>query len=84
MWLITTIAGIALAVILWNLRTAFYAKSEVFKENINISVKSREVELQDDYNELVTLIQEKKTSQNGKWFSMKDVDSLMTSSTEDK
>lgn len=80
--MIEIIIAIVLAVILWNLRSAFYSKSAVFKEQIDISVKTSEVELQDNYKELVELVADKKTEQNGKWFSMRDVERSMASDTK--
>jgi len=69
--------AIVIAIILWNLRTAFYNKADVFKEQVEISVATNKVNLQDDYDELIKLIQEKKQAQGGKWHYMKDIDKLM-------
>ncbi len=78
--MLESVIAVVLAIVFWNLREAFYGKSKVFKETIDITVKTSEVELQDDFSDLIDLINEKKTDQNGKWFSMKDVDKLMTHS----
>jgi len=69
--------AIVIAIILWNLRTAFYNKADVFKEQVEISVTTNKVDLQDEYDELIKLIEEKKQSQGGKWHTMKDIDKLM-------
>ena len=71
------VIGIVILAVLWKLRKAFYGQSEVFTEQIDIKVKDQQVELQDDYSQLVTRITEKKASQGGKWYSLKDLNDLM-------
>lgn len=75
------VGGIAVAVMLWSVRKAFFAKTEVFQAQVDLSVKKSEVELQDDYAEIVQLVQDKKTEQNGQWFTMSDIDKLMKTTT---
>lgn len=82
--MLEAVIAVVVAVVLWNLRTAFYGKSQVFKEQVDINVKKSETELQDDYAELADLVKEKKTQQNGKWFGMKDIENLMHSDATKK
>lgn len=81
--MIELIIAIVVAVVLWNLREAFYSLSSTFKKGIGIKSRAKEVELQDDYQELIDLVNEKKEAQDGKWHDMKDIDKLMTSSTKE-
>lgn len=73
--------AIAIAVVLWTLREAFYAKANQFKNAVDLSVKDSEVNTQDDFKELIDKINEKKSENNGKWYSMKDVDHAMATTS---
>lgn len=71
------VLAIALAVVLWNLRHAFFAQSGVWKEKVELVAKDSSVDLQEDYKDLHDRINTTKTSHDGKWFKMSDIDELM-------
>jgi len=79
--MIETTIAIVLALVLWNLRKAFYSQSDVFKESIDLSVKDREADLQEDYKELNDKVVKIKQANGGKWFSLSDIESQMSSDT---
>lgn len=74
---VSIVAALALAVVLWNLRRAFFSQSDSWKEKVEISAKDSTVDLQEDYKELHTRVTEVKAKHDGKWFKMSDIDDLM-------
>jgi len=71
------VVAIALAVVLWNLRRAFFAQSDIWKEKVEIVAKDSSVDLQEDYQELHKRVADVKAKHDGKWFKMSDIDDLM-------
>lgn len=77
--MIELIIAITIFAILWGLRKAWYAQSNIFNERVELKVKEQEVDLQEDYLALSKAITERKEQSNGKWYDMKDIDEAMKS-----
>ena len=71
------IIALVIAVVLWNLRTAFYNQSEIWKDKVSLSTSDSKLDLQDDIVDLHKRIVDKKATQDGKWYGIKDIDELM-------
>ena len=70
---------VAVGIVLWKLRGAFYKQAEAFEQKVDLAVKDNQAEMQEDYDELLKKIAEIKSRQNGKWYSMSDIDNEMKS-----
>ena len=71
------VLAVALAIVLWNIRRAFFAQSALWKEKVEIVAKDSSVDLQEDYQELHKRVTDVKAKHDGKWFKMSDIDELM-------
>jgi len=71
--------GIVLLIVVWNIRGAWYAQTDIFKSKVDLATKDQAVDLQDDISELLARVNEKKANQDGKWFALKDIDEAMKS-----
>jgi hypothetical protein len=75
--MINIVIGIAVAIVLWGLRRAWYAQRDIFTEKVDLAIKDQQVDLQEDYLTLQRRITDTKAKQGDKWFTMKDIDELM-------
>lgn len=71
------VLALTLAIVLWNLRTAFFSQSESWKDKVELSAKDNSVDLQEDYKALHDRVAEVKAKHGDKWFKMSDIDDLM-------
>ena len=72
--MIEIIIGLAIAVILWKLRKAFYSTLDDFETSMQLAKTERELEVQDEIKDMINLVEEAKKANGGKWFSIKDLD----------
>ena len=71
------VIGLVVAVVIWNLREAFYQKSAVWKGTVEMSAKEDRLDMQDDIKDLHDRISEKRKENGDKWFKIADLDDLM-------
>lgn len=68
------VIALAIAVILFKIRKVFYSTLDDFDTAIKLSKVERELELQEEIREMISLVEESKSHNGGKWYSVKDLD----------
>lgn len=72
--MLETVIGLAVAIVLWKLRKAFYSTLEDFETSMHISKTEKELETQEEIRDMIQLVEESKKANGGKWYSVKDLD----------
>lgn len=68
------VIALAIAVILFKIRKVFYSTLDDFDTAIKLSKIEKELELQEEIREMISLVEETKSVNGGKWYSVKDLD----------
>lgn len=72
--MLETVIGLAVAIVLWKLRKAFYSTLEDFETSMHLSKTEKELETQEEIRDMIKLVEESKNANGGKWYSVKDLD----------
>lgn len=72
-----TLVAIVLAIILWNLRKAFFSQSAVWRDKVELNAKESASDLQEDYKGVIDRISAVRKANGDKWYGMSDIDDLM-------
>lgn len=72
--MLETVIGLAVAIVLWKLRKAFYSTLEDFETSMHLSKTERELETQEEIRDMIKLVEDSKNANGGKWYSVKDLD----------
>lgn len=71
------IIAIAVAIVLWTLRKAFYSQASLWSDKVDIIVGESRVDQQTEIKELHDRVVETKAKNGDKWFLVKDIEDLM-------
>lgn len=72
--MIELVIGLAVAIVLWKLRKAFYSTLDDFETSMHLSKTEKELETQEEIRDMIKLVEESKNANGGKWYSVKDLD----------
>lgn len=72
--MIEVVVGLAVAIVLWKLRKAFYSTLEDFETSMHLSKTEKELETQEEIRDMIKLVEDSKEANGGKWYSVKDLD----------
>jgi tRNA C32,U32 (ribose-2'-O)-methylase TrmJ len=72
--MLETVIGLAVAIVLWKLRKAFYSTLEDFETSMHLSKTEKELETQEEIRDMIKLVEDSKNANGGKWYSVKDLD----------
>lgn len=68
------VIALAIAVILFKIRKVFYSTLDDFDTAIKLNKIEKELELQEEIREMISLVEESKSNNGGKWYNVKDLD----------
>ena len=68
------VIALAIAVILFKIRKVIYSTLDDFDTATKLNKIEKELELQEEIREMISLVEESKSYNGGKWYSVKDLD----------